>query len=124
MLKYALGANALFSASSGFLMLFAHGYFSSHIPLPAWAWMLIGVGLLIFAVDLAVLAYKPSWAGRLTPMVVLSDVAWVALTSVATLWFIDVLSIYGVLMILAVNFVVGSLAYFQSRGHKLLLAKA
>ena len=118
MLKIALMSNVIFSFTSAMLMLLLGSLLGSYIPLPSWLWTVLGLGLLVFALDLSVLAVMPKWAMTFTPWVVAADIAWVLLTLVALLIFWAELSSTGVAMITAVNVVVAVLAWAQYAAHK------
>jgi hypothetical protein len=117
MLKKALMVNAIFSLSSGICMLLGTAWLSQHIPLPAWAWMVGGIGLILFALQLVMMVIKPILAQQLTQLVVVSDIAWVVLTSLSALLFAAQITAMGFTLILAVNLVVGTLAVAQHRGY-------
>lgn len=114
MLKNALLSNAIFSALSGVIILSFGSLLGQHIPLPHVVWLVVGTGLLVFALDLVVLVAKPVWAVRYTKLVVWSDIAWVVVTVSCLVLFWGALTETGVLMILGVNLMVGFLAGWQS----------
>lgn len=116
MLKQALKANAVFSTASGLTLILARDALSAEIPAPAWFFAAIGVGLLAFAAQLALMVAKPDLARRLAMQVVVSDAAWVVITSAALVAFFARVSAIGVALILAVNAIVAVLALLQYRG--------
>ena len=117
MLKNALTTNAIFSLTSGIGILAFNSWLGQHIPLPGWAWMVVGIGLIFFALQLVMMALKPMLARKLTGQVIVSDIAWVALTLVGMTVFSAQLTALGTTLILIVNLVVGTLAVLQHRGY-------
>lgn len=115
MLKQALAANAVFSATSGLVLITARGALAAEIPAPPWLFAAVGVGLLVFAVQLAAMVAKPELARRLAMQVVASDVGWVVATLAALVVFHARISTLGVVLILAVNVVVAGFALVQFR---------
>jgi hypothetical protein len=77
----------------------------------------LGVGLILFALQLVMMVLKPKLAVLLTQQVVVSDIAWVVLTSLGALLFSDQLTAMGFMLILVVNLIVGTLAVVQHRGY-------
>ena len=79
LLRKALQGNALFSGLSGLASFFAAQWLAQftgiHEPL---VFVVLGVILIVFAVDLAWLASRESPDRRLVWVVILLDVAWVA----------------------------------------------
>ncbi len=117
MLKKALMANAIFSLTSGIGILVVTSWLGQHIPLPAWAWIVLGIGLILFALQLVMMVLIPILAHKLTQLVVVSDIAWVVLTSLGALLFAAQITAMGFTLILVVNLVVGTLAVAQHRGY-------
>ena len=116
MLKNALMTNAIFSLLSGIGILVGTSWLGQHIPLPAWAWIVLGIGLILFALQLVMMVLVPMLAQNLTQLVVVSDFAWVVLTSLGSLLFAAQLTAMGFTLVLVVNLVVGTLAVAQHRG--------
>lgn len=115
MLKQALAANALFSATSGLVLIAARGALAAEIPAPPWLFVALGIGLLGFAVQLAAMVLRPALARRLALAVVASDVGWVVVTSAALAVFYARVSTPGIALIVAVNAVVAVFALVQYR---------
>lgn len=116
MLKHALSANAAFSASSGLALIFLRDALAAEIPAAPWFFVAVGVGLLAFAAQLALMASKPELALRLAMQVIVSDAAWVLATSAALVAFYARVTTFGVVLIVIVNVVVATLALLQYRG--------
>ena len=116
MLKLVLSANALFSCSTGIAMIACRSALSSHFPAPDWLWAELGVGLLMFATGLLMMVVRPALTGRFTVYVVLSDIAWVLFSVLALVVFKASISNFGEALIIAVNTIVGSLAWLQYLG--------
>ena len=116
MLQRALSANAVFSTASGFGLIFLRDALAAEIPAPPWLFAAVGVGLLAFAAQLALMASRTGLARRLAMSVVVSDVAWVVVTSAALVAFFARISTLGAVLIVTVNVVVGVLALLQYRG--------
>ncbi len=116
--QLALAANAVFSAVSACIMVLGGSWLSQHIPLPNWLWLALGAGLGLFSVQLFLMALKPKLAQLLIKQVVISDVFWVVAVSLVASWFITELSATGVTLVMAVNAIVGCLAYLQHKAWK------
>ncbi len=115
-LKQMLTANAVFSTASGLMLIVARDALAAEITAPPWLFVAIGVGLLAFAAQLAVMVAKPELARRLAMQVVLSDAGWVVATSAALVAFYTRVSALGVALIIVINVVVATLALLQYRG--------
>jgi ABC-type uncharacterized transport system permease subunit len=124
MLKKSLAANLVFSACSGIFMLLTPDWLSQQMPAPSWLWTALGVGLLVFAIQLAAMLFVPSLARKLTMQVVASDLLWIAATITALVIFYGEISRTGVSLIIAVNVAVALLAVFQYRGYRSIYPKA
>ncbi len=116
MLKQTLTANAVFSTASGLMLIVARDALAAEITAPPWFFVAIGVSLLAFAAQLALMVAKPELARRLAMQVVLSDVGWVVATSAALVAFYTRVSALGVALIVVINVVVATLALLQYRG--------
>lgn len=115
-LKQMLTANAVFSTASGLMLIVARDALAAEITAPPWFFVAIGVSLLAFAAQLALMVAKPELARRLAMQVVLSDVGWVVATSAALVAFYTRVSALGVALIVVINVVVATLALLQYRG--------
>ena len=119
MLKKALLSNAVFSGVSGLCILLLTAKLDSHIPLPSLLWLVIGIGLLVFSADLILLAVFPAWAKKLTKFVVLSDISWVVVATLATLTYWGSLTAEGVALIVVINAMVTVLAWAQAKSYRM-----
>lgn len=123
LLVKALLANAAFSATSAALIALTHGRLAIEIALPSVYWLIIAMGLGLFALQLLVMAYglinqRPwqGWVIKLTPSVVVADIIWVLGSLLLAGLFAEHISAIGLLLIGGVNVFVGSLAWLQYRG--------
>lgn len=117
-LSNILAANGVFSAGAGSIMLLMNKELAAHIPLPESAWLVIAVGLMGFAAQLWLMGLSPRLLLKLTPIVIIGDLAWVVMTSVSMLMYWNHLSDIGVLGVVLVNCVVGAFAYFQLMAYR------
>ena len=117
MLLKALMTNAVFSLTSGIGMLAGTSWLAQQIPLPAWLWIVLGIGLILFSLQLVMMVLMPILAHKLALVVVVSDIAWVGLTSLGALLFATEITAMGVTLILMANLIVGALAMAQYRGY-------
>ncbi len=106
-------ANALFSLISALLMVLEGAWLSVHIPLPSWLWLALGAGLGLFALQLLAMAINPKLMALLIKQVIVSDIIWVVAAGLAAGLFVSELSTTGIVLVLAVNIMVASLAYLQ-----------
>lgn len=118
MLKQSLVSNALFSGLSGLLILTFKEWVSAQFPGPTWLWLIVGMGLLIFAAQLIAMVLIPKLAKMLTPQVVIADIGWVVLTFVGLAIFFTSITETGVLLVIGINAVVGTLALMQHLGYR------
>ncbi|WDE03881.1 hypothetical protein SG34_021265 [Thalassomonas viridans] len=116
-LPQAIAANALFSFTSGTVFMLARDVLIPHIPLPPLLWTLLGACLIAFSVQLAFMVKNRAWAEKLIVPVILSDIAWVVLTSIALVCYQSQLSGPGIALIVGVNLVVATLAWFQAQAY-------
>ena len=116
MLKQSLAANALFSAGSAGIMLSAPAWLTNAIPAPLWLWLVLGSGLLLFSLQLAGMVVSEALRRKLSMQVVAADIGWIVATSVAIAVFWQVLTPAGVVLILAINGIVATLAWLQFLG--------
>lgn len=102
-LRYALLANAVFSASCGLLMLSQHVFVETLLGIQA-SWLLrsLGFGLLLFAVDLVHQATRPRLATWRALYASIGDFLWVIISAVGLLLFSHLFSLAGVWAILIV----------------------
>ncbi len=124
-LQYALLSNAAFSATSAGFIALNPQLLSIEIQLLPIYWQVIALGLGGFAVQLlmmaGVLITQSSWVRlvlKLTPSVIIADIAWVLGSLALALIFNDLISGLGFALIIAINVCVGSLALLQYLGLK------
>jgi hypothetical protein len=120
MLKKALLGNAVFSFLSAAVMFLFSDWLSAQLLLSQADWFSLGSALGVFSFLLLLLAANQGLAQKLTMSVVAGDVLWVLITSVLFVTYLKELSEVGLLLIAAVNLIVGSLAFLQYKGHHVL----
>lgn len=111
-LRIPLLLNATFSGVNGLLLFLVSSMVATWLgPQATWIYMVLGVGLLLFALLLSILAVRPTPLGLL--VVTSADVAWIVSTTAAVLvWRHDFTSMgWGV--VFGTNVVVLALAWFQ-----------
>lgn len=83
-LRMPLLLNATFSGVNGLLLVLASPMVATWLePQATWIYMVLGVGLLLFALLLSILAVRPTPLGLL--VVTGADVAWILCTTAAFL---------------------------------------
>ena len=118
LLRVALTANALFSATTGLILLFLPAAVAQILGTGAQDLLYrgLGLGLLIFAADIALLVRRDPIPQPHSRLITAADVGWVvgtaALLAVANHWF----SATGIAVVTAVAAVVGLLAALQCLG--------
>jgi len=120
MLKKALVFNAIFSFTCAMVILSASEWLNKFIPLPGWLWSFISFGLLGFVGLLILMLKNYRMLEKNIFIVVISDIAWIAITTVALSLYASSVSTTGILLVMLVNVVVATLAYFQYTGYKLI----
>ena len=91
-LKTVLYANAIFCSVSAGVILVAPGLLAQHvINLPVIVFMILGIGLMVFALDVFMTARKPAVTTGRALYIFCADVAWVVLTPVVMLLLATVL---------------------------------
>jgi hypothetical protein len=111
--------NALFSGVTGLVLVIGARWLDGWLGLDAW--LLVGVGLLVYAADLAWLSRSERWlipGGRLA---VIADIGWV-IAAAALIVFTAVLTNQGELALGLVSAVVGGFATTQWIGLRRLTA--
>lgn len=117
-LNKALLANALFSLITGVCALTFQSDLSSSIPIPSWMWLVVGLGLIGFSLQL-VLMVKIQWlAKKLIISVIWADAGWVAITSILSIIYQSQITQPGLLLIGFTSLVVGCLAIAQYSGYR------
>ena len=94
-------------------MIAARDLLTQHFPTPAWLWLLLGVGLLWFALQLVLMLQFPAIKQKLMPAVVLADFAWVVTSLALWLLYRASISSIGDGLIIGTNAMVATLAWLQ-----------
>jgi uncharacterized membrane protein len=119
LLRRALGANALFSASTGLLLTGAPDWTAALLgDVASWILRLIGVGLLLFAAFLVWVARRPTPPAAYAMLATGADLGWVA--GSAVLLAFPVLSTTGGGLVAGVAGVVLVFALLQGAGLRAL----
>ncbi|MEH6526783.1 MAG: hypothetical protein V7723_11980 [Sneathiella sp.] len=116
LLKTSLLINAVFSATSGVACLLFADSLSPWTAIPSWILYSLGVGLLIFAADVAVTATRDPLNPLFAKIIVGSDIAWVVASVGVLIFFGAQLTLAGQLLIELVAIVVAVLATVQAVG--------
>lgn len=116
-LKTALLFNAVFSAvCGGLLLLFPSAVAALMGDFNPLILMVLGAGLLLFAVDVAWVATRKPISQLLAKMITTADVAWVLATPVVMIVAAPWLSVWGQVLLLDVALLVAFCALCQWRG--------
>lgn len=120
-LKGVLVANALFCSINALLFLFLPALIAEYvIDLPSFVFMLLGGGLLIFAVDVYHTSRKPVPSRGKLMYIFFADLGWVFMTPVMMFVLSDRLTGLGNLLLLDIAIIVTVFAYLEWLGiHKL-----
>lgn len=116
-LQKSILVNAIFSLLSGVLFILAQDFLIAHIPLNSQIWTLLGVGLVLFSVQLVLMIRSQYWANKLILSVIFSDIGWIILTFTTAIYYQTLISNLGLSLILFVNILVSALAWFQFSGY-------
>ena len=120
MLNKAYLANAIFSSVCAITMLVFSRHLNIEIPMGAAQWDSLAVMLLGFGVYLVLITCSQTWAKYSAIPVIIGDLLWVIVSTVLAVYFSEFLTLTGWLLIMLVNLFVGSFAYFQFVGFRLL----
>lgn len=112
MLRMALRENAAISGVSGLVLLLGAAWLDGWLGIDWWLLATVGVGLLVYAVDLAWVARDDRLLVPGARMAIAADVAWV-LGAVALIAFTAVLTRRGEIALAVVSLVVAGLAAAQ-----------
>jgi hypothetical protein len=121
LLSRAMVDNALFSGGTGLVLVIGARWLDGWLGLNAWLLASVGVGLLVYAADLAWLSRSDRWlipGGRLA---VVADIGWV-IAAAALIAFTAVLTTRGELALALVSVVVAGFAAAQWIGLRRLSA--
>ncbi|MCG8671312.1 MAG: hypothetical protein MI867_18040 [Pseudomonadales bacterium] len=107
-LKNVLLSNAMFSVFCGILLIIAAEQIANLMGgHPEWIYLALGVGLILFAADVAFVATRKTINPLFAKMILWADIGWVV-ASIALLAFAHSLfSMSGLMAILAIAAVVG-----------------
>jgi hypothetical protein len=115
-LRNALRANAVFSAISGLIIVFAHDQVLQWLGLSDISIVALGIGLMVFSAYLFWMSSRQALQRDLVTGVIAGDWAWVA-ASVALLVFKGgMFSTLGLFLVIDVAVVVMIFAIMQQRG--------
>jgi hypothetical protein len=116
LLKNSLLINAVFSLTSGVICLLVADPLSTLTAIPTWIFYTLGIGLTVFAVDVALTATRRQINLLFARIIVLADIAWV-IASIGVLVFMGShLTLAGQLLIELVAIAVAVLATVQVVG--------
>lgn len=121
LLSKAMVDNAFFSGATGLVLLIGARWLDGWLGLSAWLLAALGVGLLLYAADLAWLSRSDRWlipGGRLA---VVADIGWVV-AAAALIAFTAVLTKQGELALALVSVMVAGFAAAQWIGLRRLSA--
>ena len=109
-----LYANAVFSVTSGVVFLLFPGFLAeSIIELPSIVFLVLGIGLLLFALDVYLTARKnPPSRGKVL-YIFGADVAWVVGTPIALLLLADRMTSLGVMLFIDIAVIVAVFAALE-----------
>jgi hypothetical protein len=118
-LSSVLYANAIFCSGSALSILLLPGLIaSSLIDLPSVAFMVLGIGLLLFALDVFLTARKANPSQAKLFYILIADVSWVLLTPIVMVLFADRITGWGNIILVDIAVIVGALAAFEWAGLK------
>lgn len=113
-LTRTLVANAGFSGATGLAMLVAAGPLSRWLGIPFWLAVVVGAGLIPFAIVVAGVARNPR--ARAVQFVIVADAAWVAGAAAVIIGFPQSMSSAGLWALGLVTVAVADFALFQLIG--------
>ena len=113
LLSRALTENAWFSGIAGMVLIAGAALgLDGWLGVEAWLLAALGVGLVIYAIDLLLVARSPRWIVQGAKAAVLADIAWVVIAA-ALIGFTAVLSTQGEVALAIVSLVVAGFAAAQ-----------
>lgn len=117
LLRRALVGNVIFSAVSGTVLIVASGWLSDVTGLtPGWLPAAIGVGVLLWAVDVGWIARKEVLDLRQAKFVIAGDLAWVAVSYAVLIFGLVNLTTAGAWTVGILAEIVGLFAIVQYLG--------
>ena len=114
LLTTTLTANAVFSGLSGVALTLGAVPMSEWLGIPTWISVVIGVGLMMFSIQVAMTARNPE--PQAVRMVIASDAAWVVIATVLIAAFPDSMSNDGFAALAIVTVGVATFAVLQWLG--------
>ena len=114
LLTTTLTANAVFSGLSGLALTLGAVPMSEWLGIPTWIGIVVGLGLVLFSVQVAMTARNPE--PHVVRMVIASDAAWVVFAAVLIVAFPDSMSKAGSAALGIVTVVVATFAVLQWLG--------
>lgn len=117
-----LTANAASSGVTGVALVAGAAPLSGWLGIPAWLSVVVGAGLLVFAVSVVRVARNPQPTG--VRQVIAADVAWVVGAAVVIVGFPESMSTAGLWALGAVTVAVADFAVFQTVGLRRMKASA
>ena len=113
-LKTVLYANAIFCSVSALVILIFSGLLAQYvIDLPVLVFIVLGIGLMAFALDVFFAACKAIPSRGKALYIFFADLSWVILTPIAMLLLTDKITGLGNFLLLDIAIIVGSLAVFE-----------
>lgn len=113
-LKTVLYGNTLFSTVSGAVMLLLADWITANlIDLPTIVFRVMGIGLLLFALDVFMVARKSPISVSRAKLIYWADIAWVVATPMAMYLLSDRLTELGNWLLLEIAFIVAVIAVFE-----------
>ena len=115
LLSKAMVDNALFSGLTGLILIGGAAWLDRWLGLNPWLLVALGVGLLIYAADLAWWSRSERWVVAGGRLAVIADIAWV-ITAIALIAFTAVLTTQGEVALAIVSLIIAVLAAAQRQG--------
>ncbi len=112
-IQHPLAANAVFSGVSAALIAWQGLWLGAQIPMPGWLWTVAAAGLALFALQLAAMVLNEKLANMLIKQVIVADALWLVGTSIGLMLYSGQLTIMGIVIVMLINVVVGTLAWWQ-----------
>lgn len=116
LLKNTLLINAVFSLTSGLACLIFADFLSPLTAIPSWILYALGVGLLIFAADVALTATRTPINPLFAKIIIGADIAWVVASVGVLIFFGSHLTLPGQVLIELIAIAVAVLATVQAVG--------
>lgn len=115
-LKNVLLGNAMFSTACGVLLVIAPDTFAnlmgSH---PEWIYLALGIGLLVFAADVAWVATRKTINKTFATAILWADIGWVTGSAMLLVLGASLFSTMGLLLVVAIALIVAVLSALEYR---------